>query len=116
MATEPKTYMEPMIEPASACIRAGYRRTYVRMTSYVISDAEKPWLTLFSSPDLEFIAEAVAAQERVTVSSIYATLGGKPRALTARERIELFESVLALRPHDATAEAELGAARRQASY
>ena len=64
-------------------------RTYVRMTSYLISDPAKPWLTLFSSHDLRAVAEAVSAQPQLDLSGIYATLDGKPRALTEVERGEL---------------------------
>jgi hypothetical protein len=59
------------------------------MTSYLISDPAKPWLTLFSSPDLRAVAEALAAQPQLDLSGIYATLDGKPRSLTDAEHAEL---------------------------
>jgi len=72
--------------------------TYVRMTSYVISDPDKPWITLFSSARLEAIADAIAAQPQTPTAGIYATLDGLPRPLSAAERIELFQRVLKLKP------------------
>lgn len=59
------------------------------MTSYSISHPAKPWLVLFSSPDLHAIAEALAAQPEVETSGVYATLDGKPRPLTDIENHEL---------------------------
>jgi hypothetical protein len=92
---------------------ADHSRTYVRMTSYLISDPGKPWLTLFSSPNLEAVAEAIVAQPRIEPSSIYATLDGKSRSLSVAERITLFECVLELRPDDQQAAAGLTAAHDQ---
>jgi hypothetical protein len=71
-------------------------RTYVRITSYAVSHPAKPWLILFSSPDLRAIAEALAAQPEAETSRVYATLDGKPRALTDVESDELFRLLRAL--------------------
>jgi hypothetical protein len=68
------------------------------MTSYVISDPDRPWLTLFTSTRLDVLAEAIAAQTQIRPSSIYATLDGKPRSLTDTERTELRERISELRP------------------
>lgn len=68
------------------------------MTSYVISDPAKPWLTLFSSQDLQAVAEALAAQPQPDVSNIYATLDGKPRSLTEAEHRELSGHLTAMSP------------------
>ena len=87
--------------------------TYVRMTSYVISDPDKPWITLFSSAQLEAIAGAIAAQPETPMAGIYATLDGLPRPLSAAERIELFQLVLRLKPNDQVATVELVAAQRE---
>jgi hypothetical protein len=81
------------------------------MTSYVISDRGKPWVTIFSSARLDAVAEAIVAQPATLAASIYATIDGLPRSLSAAERIELFERVLELRPGDETATTELSAAR-----
>jgi hypothetical protein len=70
------------------------------MTSYVISDPDKPWLTLFTSRRLDVLAEAIVAQAQIRPSSIYATLDGKPRSLTDAERTELRARVSELRPGD----------------
>lgn len=59
------------------------------MTSYAITHPAKPWLILFSSPDLDAIAEALAAQPEAETSGVYATLDGKPRPLTDVESDEL---------------------------
>ena len=83
------------------------------MTSYVISDPDKPWITLFSSAQLEAIAEAIAAQPQTSTARIYATLDGLPRPLSAAERIELFQRVLKLKPDDQVATVELAAAQRE---
>jgi predicted RecB family nuclease len=83
------------------------------MTSYVISDPDKPWITLFSSAQLEAIAEAIAAQPHTSTARIYATLDGLPRPLSAAERIELFQQVLKLNPDDQVATVELAAARSE---
>ena len=83
------------------------------MTSYVISDPDKPWITLFSSAQLEAIAKAIAAQPQTSTARIYATLDGLPRALNAAERIELFQQVLKLKPDDQLATVELAAAQRE---
>ena len=48
------------------------------MTSYLISDPAKPWLTLFSSSNLQAVAEALAAQPQPDLSGVYATLDGSP--------------------------------------
>jgi hypothetical protein len=63
------------------------------MTSYVISDPDKPWLTLFTSTRLDVLAEAIVAQTQIRPSSIYASLDGKPRSLTDAERTELRELI-----------------------
>jgi hypothetical protein len=68
------------------------------MTTYVISDPDKPWLTLFTSTRLDFVAEAIAAQSEIKPSSIYASLDGKPRSLTDAERAELRDRVTKLSP------------------
>lgn len=69
---------------------------------------------VFSSPSIDAVAEAIVAQpEGASISSLYATLDGKPRSLTALERIELFERVLRLRADDPVAAAELATARRE---
>jgi len=78
----------------------------------VISDPDKPWITLFSSAQLEAIAEAIAASHSVN-GGIYATLDGLPRPLSAAERIELFQRVLKLKPDDQVATVELAAAQRE---
>lgn len=85
------------------------------MNRYSISEPNRPWIVVFTSPDLGVIAEAVAAQGEVDPSCIYATLDGKSRPLSKDERIELFERVLEVRPHDPVAVAELDAAHRVAS-
>jgi hypothetical protein len=72
------------------------------MTSYVIADPDKPWLTLFTSSRLDVLAEAIAAQAQIRPSSIYATLDDKPRSLTDAERTELRARVSELRPGDGT--------------
>jgi hypothetical protein len=77
------------------------------MTSYAISDPNRPWITRFSSARLEAVAEALAAQPQIQQQGIYATLDGLPRTLTVTERIELFQAVLKLRPDNETAAAEL---------
>lgn len=84
------------------------------MTRYSISEPNRPWIVLFTSPDLGAIAEAIAAQVEVDPSCIYATLDGKSRPLSKNERIELFACVLGLRPHDPVAIAEIDAADRPA--
>jgi hypothetical protein len=81
------------------------------MTTYSISEPNRPWVVLFTSPDLGAVAEAVAAQAEVDPSCIYATLDGKSRPLSKDERIELFLRVLDVRPHDPVATAELDAAQ-----
>jgi hypothetical protein len=83
------------------------------MTSYVISDPDKPWITLFSSAQLEAIAEAIAAQPHTSTARIYATLDGLPRPLSVAERIELFQHVLKLKPDDQVATSELVDAQRE---
>jgi hypothetical protein len=83
------------------------------MTFYLISDPSKPWIALFSSSNLEAVAEAIVAQSQIEASSIYAALDGKPRSLNAGERTELFERVLELRPGDQLAVGELAAAKEQ---
>jgi hypothetical protein len=75
------------------------------MSVYVISEPDKPWLTLFTSHRLDVLAEAIAAQPQIKPSSIYATLDGKPRSLTDAERTELCERVLELRPDSSEAAA-----------
>lgn len=85
------------------------------MTTYSISEPNRPWIVLFTSPDLRAVAEALAAQAEVDPSCIYATLDGKSRSLTNDERIELFERLLDVRPHDPVAVAELDAAHLAAS-
>ena len=82
------------------------------MTSYSISDPDKPWIILFSSPQLETIAEALVAQPQVPASTVYATLDGKPRGLSNAERVELFKRVLELNPDDPAAAAQLTAAQQ----
>jgi hypothetical protein len=81
------------------------------MTLYLISDPAKPWIALFTSSKLEAVAEAIVAQSEIEPSSIYATLDGKPRSLSAGERIELFERVLELKPGDRLAASELAVAK-----
>jgi hypothetical protein len=85
------------------------------MSPYLISNPAKPWLTLFVSPELEAVAEALAAQPVLEPSSIYAALDGKSRSLTVDDRIELLEHVLELRPHDQQAAADLAATRHQSN-
>jgi hypothetical protein len=84
------------------------------MTSYAVSDPEKPWVMLFCSARLDAIAEALAAQPQISTSAVYATLDGKPRSLTAEERVILLECVLEVRPGNSTAVIELALARREA--
>jgi hypothetical protein len=62
----------------------------------VIGDAQKPWLTLFSTSNLEALAEALAAQPETDPSTIDATLDRKPRPLTDPEHSELSERLAAL--------------------
>ena len=85
------------------------------MTTYSISEPNRPWVVLFTSPDLGAVAEAVAAQADVDPSCIYAMFDGKSRPLSQDERIVLFERVLDIRPHDPLAAAELDAAQLPAS-
>jgi hypothetical protein len=85
------------------------------MTSYLISDPGRPWLALFISPKLDAVAEAIVAQERLEPSTIYATLDGKPRSLSAEEQIKLYERVLELKPDDQQAATELASARQRLS-
>lgn len=85
------------------------------MTTYSISEPNRPWVVLFTSPDLGAVAEAVATQPEVDTSCVYATLDGKSRSLSTDERIELFERVLDVRPDDTVAIAELDAAHLAAS-
>jgi hypothetical protein len=53
------------------------------MTSYSISDPDRPWVVLFSSMSLDALAEAIVAQPNVAPSALFASLDGKPRTLTA---------------------------------
>jgi hypothetical protein len=53
------------------------------MTFYLISDPSHSRLALFSSSNLEAVAEAIVAQSRIEPSSVYVTLDGKPRSLSA---------------------------------
>jgi hypothetical protein len=80
------------------------------MTTYLISAAGKPWLTVFSSPNLDAVAEAIAAQLELEPSSIYASLDGKPRPLSENERMTLFRRVRELKPDDGAVQAQLAAA------
>ena len=68
------------------------------MLRYSISDPDKPWIVLFSSPHLGAIAEALVAQPQIPTSTMCATLDGKPRALSSAERMELSEHVRELNP------------------
>src|SRR5579875_2128003 len=88
----------PRVRRPRPCQSAPEVRTYVRMTSYAITDPAKPWLILFSSPDLHAIAEALAAQPEVETSGVYATLDGKPRPLTQVEVGELYRLLAARQP------------------
>jgi hypothetical protein len=83
------------------------------MTSYSIPDPGRPWIMLFSSTSLEALAEALVAQPNVAPSALFASLDGKPRSLTAAERVRLYERVLELRPDDPVASACLTTARRE---
>jgi hypothetical protein len=83
------------------------------MTSYSISDPDRPWVVLFSSMSLDALAEAIVAQPNVAPSALFASLDGKPRTLTAAEQVRLYERVLEFRPDDPVASACLATARRE---
>jgi hypothetical protein len=82
------------------------------MTNYSISDPDRPWVMLFSSPSLDALAEAIVAQPNVAPAALFASLDGKPRSLTAAEQVRLYERVLESRPDDRVASACLAIARR----
>ena len=48
--------------PTAGCEIGARTRTCVRITSYMIAAPDKPRLTLFASPNLGAVAEALAAQ------------------------------------------------------
>ena len=81
------------------------------MTSYSISDPDRPWVVLFNSASLDALAEAMVAQPNVAPSALFASLDGKPRSLTAAEEVRLYERVCELRPDDPVASACLTTAR-----
>jgi len=81
--------------------------------TYVISDANKPWVMLFQSPRLDAVADAIAAQSPGIGLDIYASLDGHTRPLDAIERIGVYERLVEARPGDATAQAKLIAAKRE---
>jgi hypothetical protein len=90
-------------------------RTYVRMTQYVIADAQKPWVALFVSSSLDSLAEALAAQPTPREVTLYGNDTGRERPLQPKERIVLFERLAELVPGDEEAAAELAAAYEAAT-
>jgi hypothetical protein len=83
------------------------------MTSYSISDPDRPWVVLFSSSSLDALAEAIVAQPEALPTGLFASLDGKPRSLTAAEQVQLYERVLELRPGDPVAVACIALANCQ---